>query len=163
MTGGNFDRNYLGYQGCWIKVRSSSVRAPEPEKLAKTKWSLTYGTPCIRYYLELQPLNISERIDSSLVEGWGSYYYRRYFDYSVKMTKRHKWLQSTIVYVCTTVSHCSCFVLFNNNVSSIKVCLYIQDQDGWRSIYCLHLHIYILSHTCINLCLFLPQILRSKS
>ena len=62
VAGANFDLNYLSYfwinfqnscgyhvanfQGCWIQVRSSSVRAPEPEKLAKTKWSLTYGTPC---------------------------------------------------------------------------------------------------------------------
>ena len=62
VTGANFDLNYLSYfwinfqnscgyhvanfQGCWIHVRSSSVRAPEPEKLAKTKSSLTYGTPC---------------------------------------------------------------------------------------------------------------------
>ena len=27
-------------------VRSSSVRALEPEKMTKTKWELTYGTPC---------------------------------------------------------------------------------------------------------------------
>ena len=62
MTGANFDLNYLGYfwvkfknscgyhvanfQGYWINVRSSSVCAPEPEKMAKTKWELTYGTPC---------------------------------------------------------------------------------------------------------------------
>ena len=53
MTGANFDLNYLSYfkikfqnsgdynvanfKGCWIKVRSSSVRALEPEKMTKNK------------------------------------------------------------------------------------------------------------------------------
>ena len=29
-----------------MAIKSSSVCALEPEKIAKTKWSLTYGTPC---------------------------------------------------------------------------------------------------------------------
>ena len=53
MTGANFDLNYMTYfwikiknscgyyvanfQGCWIKVKSSSVCAPEPEKMTKTQ------------------------------------------------------------------------------------------------------------------------------
>ena len=30
-----------------MAIKSSSVCALEPEKIAKTKWRLTYGTPCI--------------------------------------------------------------------------------------------------------------------
>ena len=66
VTGATFDLNYLSYfeinfknscayhvanfQGCWIKIRSSCVCAPEPEKMTKTKWELTYGTPCILHF-----------------------------------------------------------------------------------------------------------------
>ena len=55
VAGANFDLNYLSYfwinfqnscgynvanfQGCWKMVKSSSVGAPEPEKLQKTKWA----------------------------------------------------------------------------------------------------------------------------
>ena len=35
------------FQGCWMLVRSSSVCAPEPEKMTITKSSLTFGTPCM--------------------------------------------------------------------------------------------------------------------
>ena len=33
------------FQGCWNKVRSSSVCALEPEKMTKTKWEQYCGTP----------------------------------------------------------------------------------------------------------------------
>ena len=48
----NFDLNYLSYflinfqNSCAYQGRSSSVCAPEPEKMTKTKSRLTYGTPC---------------------------------------------------------------------------------------------------------------------
>ena len=73
VTGANFDLNYLSYfwinfqnscgyhvanfLDCWIQVRISYVCAPEPEKLAKTKSSVTYGTPCI--YLSIYLSNLS--------------------------------------------------------------------------------------------------------
>ena len=33
-----------------MAIRSSSVLAPEPEKITKTKSRLTYGTPCSNRY-----------------------------------------------------------------------------------------------------------------
>ena len=45
-------KKYFGvanFQGCWKKVRSSSVRASEPKKMTKkkTKCIQCFGTPCI--------------------------------------------------------------------------------------------------------------------
>ena len=82
FTGGYFDLNYLSnfsinfhnscgyhvpnFQGCWKKVRSSSVRAPEPDKMTKTKSSLTFGTPCKLYkdvaFSQLMGLKIKNNI-----------------------------------------------------------------------------------------------------
>ena len=45
-----------------MAMKSSSVRAPEPEKMAKTKWELTYGTPCTKLFVKYVKRKLSEML-----------------------------------------------------------------------------------------------------
>ena len=121
----SFFQNSCGYhvtnfQGCWIQVRSSSLRAPEPEKLAKTKWSLTYGTPCRKFFLKIHEttLNINWMLIFSFTHGaslfipWRQKRRRRRTRTSDKVTNQvtgDSGFTLSIVIICST----------NNNVAII--------------------------------------------